>query len=242
MRLGYRIGVIIPALNEEHAIARVISDIPAWVDRIVVVDNGSADETADNAAATGATVLKEVERGYGAACLRGIKHVDDVDIFVFLDGDYSDDPSQMGDLVDPILRGHADFVIGSRVLGNPEKGALLPQQIAGNRLACFLMRRLFDAPFTDLGPFRAIRASSLSKLDMQDRNFGWTVEMQVKAVLRGLSVTEVPVSYRRRIGQSKISGTIMGSIKAGYTILRVIAGSLLATVPRHGDVGFQPPK
>ncbi|MBY0226921.1 MAG: glycosyltransferase family 2 protein [Hyphomicrobium sp.] len=242
MRLGRRIGVITPALNEEDAIARVIADIPAWVDHIVVVDNGSVDDTADNAAEAGATVLMEHERGYGAACLRGMKHLDDVDILVFVDGDYSDDPSQMAELVDPILSGHADLVIGSRVLGNPEKGALLPQQIAGNWLACYLMRRLFNARYTDLGPFRAIRASSLSKLDMQDRNFGWTVEMQVKAVLRGLSVTEVPVSYRRRIGRSKISGTITGSMKAGYTILRVIAGSVLATVPRHGDVGFQPPK
>lgn len=231
MRLGHRIGVIIPALNEERAIACVIVDIPAWVDRIVVVDNGSTDHTADNAAAAGAIVLTEIERGYGAACLRGVTHVDDVDIFVFLDGDYSDDPSEMADLVDPILSGHADFVIGSRVLGNPEEGALLPQQIAGNRLACFLMRRFFNARYTDLDPFRAIRANSLSRLDMRDRNFGWTVEMQVKAVLRGLTITEVPVRYRRRIGQSKISGTISGTIKAGYTILRVIAGSILATIP-----------
>lgn len=242
MRLGHRIGVIIPALNEELAIARVISDIPAWVDCIVVVDNGSVDETADNAAAAGATVLLEVERGYGAACLRGIKHLNDVDLFVFLDGDYSDDPSQMADLVDPILCGHAEFVVGSRVLANPEDGALLPHQIAGNRLACFLMRRLFNARYTDLGPFRAIRASSLANLDMRDRNFGWTVEMQVKAVQRSLTITEVPVRYRRRIGRSKISGTISGSIKAGYTIVRVIAASVLATVPHHADVSLRSAK
>jgi glycosyltransferase involved in cell wall biosynthesis len=212
MRRGQRIGVIIPALNEERAIACVIADIPEWIDCVVVVDNGSADDTADNAAAAGATVLKELERGYGAACLRGVKHMDDVDIVVFLDGDYSDDPSQMADLVDPILSGHADFVIGSRVLGTPDRGALLPQQIAGNRLACFLMRRLFGASYTDLGPFRARRASSLQRIGMRDRTFGWTIEMQVKALFSNLKVLEVPVRYRQRIGKSKISGTILGSL------------------------------
>ena len=227
MRNRQRIGVVIPALNEEDAIARVILDVPPWVDKIVVVDNGSDDLTAANAAAAGASVVHEGERGYGIACLRGIGEMKSADVIVFLDGDYSDDPSQMTELVDHILCGGADLVIGSRVLGKPDRGALLPQQRAGNWLACFLMRIFFGAQYTDLGPFRAIRCTSLEKLGMRERRFGWTVEMQVKAVLRGLSIHEVPVRYRRRVGQSKISGTLSGSIRAGCTILRIITEAAL---------------
>lgn len=223
MRRGFRIGVVIPALNEEQAIGRVIADIPQWVDEIVVADNGSSDRTIDIARRAGSRVVTESDRGYGAACQAGLRALSPTDVIVFLDGDYSDDPREMAAIVDPILSGYAELVIGSRVLGNAAPGALSPHQRFGNWFACFLMQRLFAACLTDLGPFRAIRANTLEKQKMRDQNYGWTVEMQVKAGQLGLVVHEVPVSYRPRIGVSKISGTIRGSFMAGITILRVIA-------------------
>lgn len=222
---GWRVGVVIPALNEEHAIGRVIADIPNWVDQIIVADNASTDRTAEAASRAGAIVINEPERGYGAACQKGISTLRDVDIVVFIDGDYSDIPSEIGLVVEPIVSRRADLVIGSRVLGIAERGALTPQQVFGNWLACWLIRKIYSVAFTDLGPFRAIRMASLRDLHMQDRNYGWTVEMQIKAARFGLSVIEVPVSYRRRIGVSKISGTLRGSVLAGVTILSVIARS-----------------
>jgi glycosyltransferase involved in cell wall biosynthesis len=231
---GWRVGVVIPALNEERAIGRVIADIPSWVDQIVVADNASTDQTADAARKAGAIVVSEPERGYGAACQKGISTLRDVDIVVFIDGDYSDVPSEMALVVLPIVRRRADLVIGSRVLGNAEMGALTPQQVFGNRLSCWLIARLYSVQFTDLGPFRAIRMTSLSALGMKDRNYGWTVEMQIKAARLGLSVTEVPVSYRRRIGVSKISGTLKGTVLAGATILSVIARSYFSPTSSPG--------
>lgn len=222
MRHNQRIGVVIPALNEQSSIGIVIRGIPRWVDHIVVADNGSTDRTADVARAAGATVVAEGERGYGAACQAGIAALDAPDIVVFLDGDFSDDPREMAALVDPIARGTADMVIGSRSAG-AEPGSLTPQQKFGNWLACRLMQLLYGVTYTDLGPFRAVRATALDRLAMTDRNFGWTVEMQIKAAKSRIAALEVPVRYRRRIGVSKISGTLRGSFLAGKTILSVIA-------------------
>ena len=227
MRNGHRIGVVIPALNEERAIARVLADVPDWVDDIVVADNGSSDGTADAARVAGARVVTEARRGYGAACQAGLRELADVDIVVFLDGDYSDSPEEMGLLVDPIARGDAEFVIGSRTRGVSLEGALTPQQRFGNWFACRLMRTLF-ASYTDLGPFRAITSPGLERLGMTDRAYGWTVEMQVRALAARLRVSEVPVSYRPRIGASKISGTVKGSILAATAILGVIARAALS--------------
>jgi glycosyltransferase involved in cell wall biosynthesis len=224
-----RIGVVIPALDEERAISRVIADIPGWVDEIVVADNGSTDRTAEAASRAGARVVHERERGYGAACQAGIGALKDTDIVVFLDGDYSDRPSEMAFLVDPVSKNEADLVVGSRVAGHTEQGALTPQQRFGNWLACRLMRLAWGTAYTDLGPFRAIRRDALTSLGMTDRKYGWTVEMQIKAAKAGLRCTEVPVSYRPRIGTSKISGTLRGSIRAGANILGVIARSALHT-------------
>ena len=223
MREGRRIAVVIPALDEERAIGRVLADVPAWVDRVIVADNGSRDRTADIARAAGATVVLEPEPGYGAACLAGLTHIGDADIIVFLDGDYSDHPEEMASLVDPIIADVADLVIGSRVLGAREVGALTPQQRFGNWLATRLIRAFWGVRYTDLGPFRAIRAPALARLGMRDRTYGWTVEMQIKAAIGGLRALETPVRYRRRIGISKISGTIKGTVKAGYKILTMIA-------------------
>ena len=223
MRNGKRIGVVIPALNEEQAIGYVIGDIPSWVDDIVVADNGSHDCTVAAARAAGARVVVEHERGYGAACQAGIAALRAPDIIVFLDGDYSDRPQEMAALVDPIASGRSDFVVGSRVHGERERGALTPQQRFGNWLACRLIGHLCGTTCSDLGPFRAIRADALRSLDVKDRAFGWTVEMQLKAAETGLRYLEVPVSYRTRIGVSKISGTLRGSLLAGVTILSVIA-------------------
>ncbi|HLJ11423.1 MAG TPA: glycosyltransferase family 2 protein [Planctomycetaceae bacterium] len=225
-----RVAVIIPALNEEASLPLVLKDIPP-VGRVIVVDNGSSDRTAEVAAAAGAMVAREPRRGYGAACLRGlaalgvcngeIEHA--AQVVVFLDGDYSDDPRALLQLVRPICDGVADFVLGSRLVGRREPGAMPPQSVFGNRLACFLMRVLLGARYTDLGPFRAIGYQSLCKLKMSDRDFGWTIEMQIKAARMGLRTQEIPVVYRRRIGKSKISGTVWGSVRAGYKILLVIA-------------------
>ena len=223
------IGVVIPALDEELAIAQVIADIPEWVDDIVVVDNGSRDRTAAVAETKGARVVHESERGYGAACQTGIRALQDVDIVVFLDGDYSDYPEEMPLLVDPIVAHEADFVVGSRVTGNAQRGALTLQQRFGNWLACRLMRHLWGCAYTDLGPFRAIRRDALTRLGMVDRGYGWTVEMQIKSAKAGLRSLEVPVSYRPRIGKSKISGTLYGSFVAGTTILGWIARSTLSS-------------
>jgi glycosyltransferase involved in cell wall biosynthesis len=227
MRQGQTIGVVIPALDEAPAIALVIKAIPDWVDRIVVADNGSRDATGEIARAHGAVVVAEPERGYGAACLAGISAVGAVDIIVFMDGDNSDDASEMASLVDPILAGQADFVVGSRRLGQIEPGGLTPQQIFGNALACWLMRRIWGRHHTDLGPFRAIRRSVLVALAMRDRDFGWTVEMQIEAAVRKVPTEEVPVRTRRRIGRSKVSGTVRGVILAGHKILYVIARSAI---------------
>ncbi len=222
MRGQQRIGVVIPALNEERAIGKVVAAIPDWVDLIVVADNGSNDRTMAVAKAAGARVVQEPERGYGAACLRALAELHDFDVIVFVDGDFADDPSEMPLLVDPILAGEADLVIGSRRLGEAERGALTPQQMFGNWLACHLIALIWGVRFTDLGPFRAISGPTLRALEMRDRNYGWTVEMQIKAARDKLKVREVPVSYRRRIGTSKVSGTLKGTVLAGVKILGLI--------------------
>lgn len=223
------IDVIIPAYNEEQSIARVVAEIPAGLVReIIVVDNNSRDRTGEVARAAGATVLREPRPGYGHACLAGMARcygrpaAEQPDIIVFLDGDYSDYPEDMTALIAPLLRQEADLVIGSRALGEREAGSMLPQQIFGNWLATTLLRRLYGAHFTDLGPFRAIRREALHRINMQDTTYGWTVEMQLKAAKLGLRCTEVPVRYRRRIGVSKVSGTVKGTLGAGYKILWTI--------------------
>lgn len=216
------IDVIIPALNEEQALPLVLQDLPRpLVRRVVVADNGSSDATAQVARAHGAEVAHEPERGYGAACLKALAQLaaDPPEIVVFLDGDYSDHPSELVSLIEPILAGDADLVIGSRARGRQERGALSPQQRVGNAIACRALRFLYKVRYTDLGPFRAIRWETLQELGMQDRNYGWTVEMQIKAAQRGVAYHEVPVSYRQRIGVSKVSGTIRGSLGAGIKIL-----------------------
>lgn len=221
------VDVVIPALDEAGSIGRVLADLPRGIVRAVVVaDNGSIDATARIAADHGAFVVHEPRRGYGSACLAALDHVltsdPPPDIVVFLDGDYSDDPTELPAVVSPILADRADLVIGSRTLGRRESGALLPQARVGNAVAAGLIRLLYGIRVTDLGPFRAIRRDALLDLAMQDRDFGWTAEMQVKAARRGLRVVEVPVSYRRRIGRSKITGTVTGSARAATKILWTI--------------------
>ncbi len=227
MRGGLRIGCIIPAYNESAAIGRVVREVPYWVDSVVVVDNGSSDGTGDVARGAGARVVRVEERGYGAACLGGVAVLGETDIIVFLDGDYSDYPEDMHTLVDPIVAGRADLVIGSRVLGKAEAGALTPQQRFGNWLATRLVYMIWTVPYTDLGPFRAIRYGAYQALGMADRTFGWTVEMQIKAAQRRFATLERPVRYRRRIGVSKISGTVQGTVRAGGRILSLIAREAL---------------
>jgi len=224
------VTVIIPALNEEQSLPLVLADLPV-VGRTIVVDNGSTDATAEVAARGGATVVSEPQRGYGAACLRGLAAVRErieqggipPQVVVFLDADYSDHPELLPQLAEPILQDQADFVLGSRLTGRREPGAMPPQSVFGNRLACFLMRRLFGAAYTDLGPFRAIAYLPLCDLQMSDRNYGWTIEMQIKAVRAGLRICEIPVPYRPRVGRSKISGTVAGSVRAGGKILWTVA-------------------
>ena len=225
--------VIIPALNEERSIGRVIGDIPQdLVTEIVVVNNGSTDSTARVASSSGATVIDEERRGYGQACLAGIDYIKNSsympDIIVFLDADYSDYPQEIKELVSPITEGGYDLVIGSRTIGERQKGALLPQALVGNYVATRLIKLFYRVDFTDLGPFRAIRYDKLLSLDMRDKTFGWTVEMQVKAAKNGLRCAEVPVSYRKRIGTSKITGTVAGSVMAGVKIIWMIFRQLFS--------------
>jgi len=224
--------VIIPARNEEASLPLVLRDLPEEVGATIVVDNGSTDATAAVALQHGAQVVDERRRGYGAACQAGLKyivqavaagHLPTPEIVTFLDADYSDHPEALPQLVAPIQSGEADFVLGSRLLGRREPRAMPPQSVYGNRLACLLMRLLWGAHYSDLGPFRAIRCDALGTLGMEDHNFGWTVEMQIKAAVAGLRVLEVPVDYRRRIGTSKISGTLIGTLRAGTKILWTIA-------------------
>ncbi|MCZ6726903.1 MAG: glycosyltransferase family 2 protein [Acidobacteria bacterium] len=217
------IDVVIPAFNEEDSLLLVLRDIPRpLVRRVVVCDNDSGDRTAEVAADGGAEVVREVRPGYGSACLCALAYLrshEPPDIVVFLDADYSDHPDELPDLVAPLVADAADLVIGSRTLGRREPGALLPQALLGNWVACALIRLLYGHRYTDLGPFRAIRWRALERLRMKDTDFGWTAEMQVKALAYGMRVAERPVSYRRRIGVSKITGTLYGTVMAGYKIL-----------------------
>ncbi|SEC54903.1 Glycosyltransferase involved in cell wall bisynthesis [Tenacibaculum sp. MAR_2009_124] len=217
------IKVIIPAYNEQDSIANVIKDIPPTVDEVIVVSNDSTDNTEVNAKNAGATVLKESRKGYGYACLKGMDYVASKEIkptiLVFLDGDYSDYPEQLTEIVAPIIDNNIDFVIGARVKKLREKGAMTPQQVFGNWLATFLMKLFFGAKFTDLGPFRAIKYEKLLNLNMEDKTYGWTVEMQLKAIKQKLTYEEIAVKYRNRIGVSKVSGTVKGTIFAGVKIL-----------------------
>ncbi|MFN7923495.1 MAG: glycosyltransferase family 2 protein [Bryobacteraceae bacterium] len=217
--------LIIPALNEEPVIARTLAMVPQGLFRqIIVADNGSTDRTAEVARAAGATVVRQPERGYGAACLAALEAVPaDCAAVVFLQADSSEDPSKARDLLTPIFDGRADLVLGSRVLGNATPGALLPHQRFGNWLATRLIRLLWGYRYTDLGPFRAIRLESLRALEMQDRNYGWTIEMQVKALEHGLRVLEIPVDYGlRAAGENKVSGNWKASLRAGVVILKVL--------------------
>lgn len=218
-----RVSLVIPALNEERSLPRVLAALPRDVlHEIVVVDNGSTDGTAEAARAGGARVVEEPRRGYGSACLAGIAALDAPDVIAFVDADFSDHPDELPRVLAPILDGSADLVIGSRVTGEREPGALLPQARFGNWLATRLVRWFWGVAFTDLGPFRAVRVDALQRIGMRDRDFGWTVEMQVKAARLGLRCVEVPVSYRARIGTSKITGTWSGAVRAGWKILGTI--------------------
>jgi glycosyltransferase involved in cell wall biosynthesis len=220
------VDVVIPAYNEEASIGLVLTDLPhPPVHRVVVADNNSSDDTKRVAARGGAVVVPASRQGYGSACLAGLDYLrrnDPAEIVVFIDADYSDHPEELPRIIAPILTGDADLVIGSRTLGERERGALLPQARMGNLVACLLMRLLYGHRFTDLGPFRAIRWQSLERLAMEDPDFGWTAEMQVKALRHGLRCIDVPVSYRRRVGVSKITGTLAGTLRAGHKILWTI--------------------
>jgi len=221
------IRVIIPALNEQDSIGHVIEEIPKdWISEIIVVDNGSSDQTFATAQELGVKVLKESKRGYGWACLKAIDHLSKSDlkpdIVVFIDADYSDYPTELVKLVDPIINGAADMVIGSRNLGRKEPGSMMPQQIFGNWLATKLISYLYGIDYTDLGPFRAIKYDALIQLKMDDKTYGWTVEMQIKAIKNKLNIQEVAVNYRKRIGISKISGTFKGTVLAGFKIISTI--------------------
>lgn len=219
------INVIIPAYNEGASVGRVLDDIPpGLVEEVIVVDNASDDATAQQAREHGATVLSQPVRGYGNACLKGLAYIEEkkTDIVVFIDADYSDYPSEMPLLVAPIIEEGYDMVIGSRALGKREKGSMTFPQLFGNWLATRLLRWFYGVKFTDLGPFRAIRYEQLVRMDMQDKTFGWTVEMQVKAAKLKMKCIEVPVTYKKRIGKSKISGTIKGTVLAGQKIIWTI--------------------
>jgi hypothetical protein len=226
--MSSRISIIIPAFNEESSIGLVLDALPQdKIHEIIVVNNNSTDDTARVASAHGARVVEEPQKGYGSACLKGIDELNAPDIVVFLDGDFSDFPEEIVELVSPIEKGDADFVLGSRMILTESRRALLPQARYGNRLAVFLIKLFFNYSFTDLGPFRAIRYSSLMAIGMQDIDFGWTVEMQIKAVKNGLRIQELPVKYRERIGVSKITGTVSGTFKAGTKIIYTIFKYLL---------------
>lgn len=217
-----KVVVIIPAHNEEKSIGKVLNDIPKEVvNNVIVVSNCSTDNTMSVAEQAGATVLEENRKGYGWACLKGIEKARELngEIIVFMDGDYSDYPEEVSMLVEPILNKKMDLVIGSRVLGKREKGSLTPQQVFGNWLATKLIRIFYGGRFTDLGPFRAIKMSSLEELNMSDKTYGWTIEMQIKSVKQKMHYCEVPVNYRKRIGVSKVSGTIKGTVLAGIKII-----------------------
>lgn len=236
---GCVVDVVIPALNEEESLPLVLAAIPAgWVRRVVVADNGSTDSTAEVAARFGAQVVHEPRRGYGSACLAGLAalQADPPDVVVFLDADFSDHPDELPLVLAPILAGEAELVIGSRTLGEKEPGAMLPQAIFGNWLATSLVRLLYGYTFTDLGPFRAVSWEALERVGMVDQNFGWTVEMQVKAAQQRLRCYEVPVSYRKRVGVSKITGTIEGSVRAGYKILYTIFKYAGRDIAKQGGV------
>jgi glycosyltransferase involved in cell wall biosynthesis len=225
---------VIPALNEEQSIDSVVRAIPNIVDDVIVVDNGSTDRTAESARNAGATVVSQPRRGYGFACLKGIAALKEraSDIVVFLDGDFSDYPEELTSLVDPIVEGRAEFVVGSRMSGKRPKGALLPQAVFGNWLATTLLRLFWSVRYTDLGPFRAISMSCLDRMHMIEGTFGWTVEMQIKAAKLGLRILELPVRYRKRVGTSKVTGTLSGTLRASYGIL--------ATIVRHACVRETP--
>lgn len=215
--------VIIPAFNEEKSIGKVIQEIPNTVSEIIVVNNNSTDKTGKVALENGAIVLEENRKGYGYACLKGMEYIANQaikpDIIVFLDGDYSDYPEELSKIIAPIVNGSVDFVIGARVPQLRENGSMTPQQIFGNWLATFLMKLFFRSKFTDLGPFRAIKYDKLIELQMEDKTYGWTVEMQLKVLKKKFSYIEIPVKYRNRIGVSKVSGTIEGTIMAGIKII-----------------------
>ena len=222
-------AVIIPAFNEEQSISKVIDEIPKQlVEEIIVVNNNSTDRTGSIAEQAGATVLFESFKGYGASCLKGIEYIKSkpVDVVVFLDGDFSDYPGEIENLLAPIINDDYDFVLGSRVSGKREKGALPVQSRIGSIIAGFLIQLFWGVKFTDLGPFRAIKFEKLVSLGMKDKWFGWTVEMQIKAAKKYLKILEVPVSYRKRIGKSKVTGTVKGSVMAGVIILKTIFAEL----------------
>ncbi len=221
------ISVIVPAFNEENSVGNVVRDIPKeWVKEIIVANNNSNDQTRINALEAGAIVVDEPRQGYGYACLKGLEYLKEKnikpDIVVFLDADYSDYPEQLPEVVRPIIEENADLVIGSRALGKKERMSMTPQQIFGNWLATFLIKKLYKVEFTDLGPFRAVKYDSLLAINMQDTTYGWTVEMQVKACKLKMKCVEVPVDYKVRIGKSKVSGTLKGTIMAGYKIITTI--------------------
>jgi glycosyltransferase involved in cell wall biosynthesis len=225
MASNHKVVVVIPAFNEEKSIAKVIDAIPrSVVSEVIVTNNNSTDDTSNVASQAGAIVLNEKRKGYGWACLKGIAEAKNLGatIIVFLDGDFSDHPEQLPEVIAPILNNKADLVIGSRALGEKEKGSLTPQQVFGNWLATRLMRLFYGVKYTDLGPFRAITVEGLDKLNMRDKTYGWTIEMQIRAAQHKLRSIEVPVDYRKRIGVSKVSGTVKGTIMAGYKIIFAI--------------------
>lgn len=218
------IDVVIPAYNEEESIPLVLADIDKDLIRnVVVVNNNSTDQTVEAALRGGAIVIDESHQGYGAACLRGIKFVNEseppADIIVFMDADYSDYGEEIEQLVKPLIEGEVEFTLGSRALGDREKGAMMPQQLFGNWLATSLLRLFYGVRFSDLGPFRAIKTTTLNSLEMKDQDFGWTVEMQIKIAKQKIKYKEFPARYRRRVGVSKITGTLKGTILAGYKII-----------------------
>ncbi len=217
-----KVAVIIPAYNEAPSISKVVNAIPLEINAtIIVVNNGSTDNTVEEAIRAGAIVLDESRKGYGWACLKGIEYANEqqAEIMVFMDGDFSDFPSEMSILIEPIVAGKMDFVLGSRVLGERERGSLTPQQVFGNWLATRMIRIFYGARFSDLGPFRAIRSNTLNSLKMSDKTYGWTIEMQIKAAKKKLRFCEVPISYRKRIGVSKVSGTLKGTVLARIKII-----------------------